>query len=93
MTIFLLSLLGLSAQACNIIYFSLPLPCPLSCPFISYPRYFTNVQGKANAPSLYSHYRVTVVQCELELAAKGFWGSKSGPVSVGTARQDWPEHS
>lgn len=55
--------------------------------------YFINDQGKADAPSLYSHYPVTVALCELELAAKGFWDSKSDPVLVGTVQQDLPEHS
>lgn len=60
--------------------------------------YFTNDQWKADAfplslVSLYSHYPVTVALCELELAAKGFWGSKSGPVLEGTVQQDLPEHS
>lgn len=36
---------------------------------------------------------MTVALCEQELAAKGFWGSKSDPVSVGTVQQDLPEHS
>lgn len=55
--------------------------------------HFSNDQGEADAPSLYSHCPVTVALCELELAAKGFWGSKSDPVLVGTVQQDLPEHS
>jgi len=74
-------------------YFSLPLSCSLSYPLISYPGYFTNDEGKTIAASLYSHYHVTVALYELELAAKEFWGSKSGSVPVGTARQDLPERS
>lgn len=55
--------------------------------------HFSNDQGEADTPSLYSHCPVTVALCELELAAKGFWGSKSDPVLVGTVQQDLPEHS